>query len=79
MKYDTEGTVSEKISTGYRIATARDPDQGRLDELVGLFDKLEAEYKSKPELHKGMAGTPDGAAYTIVAQVILNLDEVLTK
>lgn len=79
MKYDTEGTVSEKISTGYRIATARDPDQGRLDELVGLFDKLEAEYKSKPELHKGMAGSPDGAAFTIVAQVILNLDEVLTK
>jgi hypothetical protein len=34
---------------------------------------------SEPELKKGMAGTADGAAYTIVAQVILNLDEVLTK
>lgn len=79
MKYKTEGTVSEKVATGYRIATAREPDQARLNELVGLFDKLEAQYRSKPELHKGMAGTPDGAAYTIVAQVIMNLDEVLTK
>ena len=79
MKYLVEGTVAERLATGYRIATAREPDPDRLAELVGLFDKLEAEYKSKPELKQGMAGTPDGAAYTIVAQVILNLDEVLTK
>ncbi|MEM7601019.1 MAG: DUF1553 domain-containing protein, partial [Verrucomicrobiota bacterium] len=79
MKYQSEGSVSEKLSAGYRIATARNPSAGKLSELVGLFDKLEAQYASKPELMKGMAGTPDGAAYTIVAQVILNLDEVLTK
>lgn len=79
MKYDTEGTVEEKLANGYRLATAREPSADRLDELVGLFGKLEAEYASKPELKKGLAGTPDGAAYTIVAQVILNLDEVLTK
>jgi hypothetical protein len=79
MKYDTDGSVAEKIAAGVRIATARPPSQDRLDELVGLFDKLHAQYESRPELMKGMAGSPDGAAYTIVAQVILNLDEVLTK
>ncbi len=79
MKYDTEGSVSDKLSAGYRIATARQPSPEKLKELIGLFDKLEAQYASEPELKKGMAGTPDGAAYTIVAQVILNLDEVLTK
>ena len=79
MKYDIEGTVAEKLATGYRIATARPPTQERLDELVGLYDKLEAQYQSEPKLMAGMAGTPDGAAFTIVAQVILNLDEVLTK
>lgn len=79
MKYDTEGTVAEKIATGHRIATARPPSDARLAELVGLFDKLEAQYTSEPSLKEGMAGTPDGAAYTIVAQVLLNLDEVFTK
>lgn len=79
MKYDTEGTVAEKLAAGYRIATARLPSSERLDELVGLFDKLEAQYTSEPGLKEGMAGTADGAAFTIVAQVILNLDEVLTK
>lgn len=79
MKYDTEGTVAAKLSAGYRIATARPPSSEKLSELVGLFEKLEAQYASEPELKKGMAGTADGAAFTIVAQVILNLDEVLTK
>lgn len=79
MKYDTEGTVDDKLSAGYRIATSRRPSPDKLSELVGLYDKLEAQYASEPKLMKGMAGTPDGAAFTIVAQVILNLDEVLTK
>jgi len=79
MKYETEGTIADKLTAGYRIATARLPSDEKLSELVGLFDKLEAQYASEPELKKGLAGTADGAAYTIVAQVILNLDEVLTK
>jgi hypothetical protein len=28
---------------------------------------------------KGMAGTPDGAAFTVVASVLLNLDEALIR
>lgn len=79
MKYEADGDVASRIEEGYRIATARPPSKEQLGELVGLFDKLESQYASQPELKQGMAGTPDGAAYTIVAQVILNLDEVLSK
>ncbi|MEM9017265.1 MAG: DUF1553 domain-containing protein, partial [Verrucomicrobiota bacterium] len=79
MKYESEGDIAQKLAAGYRIATARHPTTERLDELIGLFGKLEAQYKSEPRLLEGLAGTPDGGAYTIVAQVILNLDEVLSK
>ncbi|MEM1441038.1 MAG: DUF1549 and DUF1553 domain-containing protein, partial [Verrucomicrobiota bacterium] len=79
MKYKTEGDVKEKLAIGYRIATARPPTAERLNELLALYQDLEAQYTENPRLKQGMAGTPDGAAYTIVAQVILNLDEVLTK
>lgn len=79
MKYETEGSLAEKLAAGYRIATASHPSPGKLAELTGLFHKLEAQYESEPELKQGLAGTPDGAAFTIVAQVLLNLDEVLTR
>ncbi len=79
MKYDTEGDVPTKLATGYRIVAARDPSPEKLKELVGLFSNLEAQYNSQPKLKEGMAGTADGAAFTIVAQILLNLDEVLSK
>ncbi|MEM7698014.1 MAG: PSD1 and planctomycete cytochrome C domain-containing protein [Verrucomicrobiota bacterium] len=79
MKYDSEGTVAERLEQGYRIATSMRPSTAKLDELLRLYEELEARYTAEPELKRGMAGTPDGAAYTIVAQVMLNLDEVITK
>ncbi len=79
MKYGTAGDVPAKLATGYRITTARDPSPEKLKELVSLYSNLEAQFSSRPELRKGMAGTADGAAFTIVAQILLNLDEVLSK
>ncbi|MEM6915571.1 MAG: PSD1 and planctomycete cytochrome C domain-containing protein [Verrucomicrobiota bacterium] len=79
MKFETEGDLKEKLAAGYQIATAGSPSAERLHELVTLFNNLEARYKAEPNLKEGLAATPDGAAFTIVAQVILNLDEVLTK
>jgi hypothetical protein len=79
MKYETEGDVSTKLSTGYRIVSAREPSPEKLQELVNLFSNLESQYNSQPKLKEGMAGTADGAAFTIVAQILLNLDEVLSK
>jgi hypothetical protein len=79
MKYDTDGDLGARLSLGYRIATSRAITPDRLAELRGLFQKLEKDYAADPDLMKGMAGTPDGAAFTVVASVLLNLDEALIR
>ena len=59
--------------------TSRPASPERVRELVRLYQELEAKYAAEPNLMTGMAGTPDGAAFTIVASVMLNLDEALTR
>ncbi len=79
MKYDHEGSLQQKIAYGYRVATSRSPRPETLKELVLTFQDVEESYKKNPKLMKGMAGTPDGAAYTVIASLILNLDATLSK
>ncbi len=79
MKYEAEGDLDARLAIGYRLATSHPISPDRLAELRDLFRKLEAKYTADPALMKGMAGTPDGAAYTVVASVLLNLDEALIR
>jgi len=79
MKYDASGDTDARLALGYRIATSRPASADRLAELRSLFTKLEQDYTANPALKKGLAGTPDGAAYTVVASVLLNLDEALIR
>lgn len=79
MKYEASGSVDERLSHGFRLATSRQITPDRLEELRTLFSKLEADYTATPSLREGMAGTADGAAYTVVASVLMNLDEALIR
>ena len=79
MKYEAAGDLDARLALGYRIATSRVATPGRLAELRGLFQKLEKDYVADPASMQGMAGTPDGAAFTVVASVLLNLDEALIR
>ena len=79
MKYEAAGDLAARLAQGYRLATSRVATPERLAELRGLFQKLEKDYAADPTLMKGMAGTPDGAAFTVVASVLLNLDEALIR
>jgi len=84
MKYEYtekygEGSVRDRLAYGYRITTSERPDDETLDELEAAFKTAEQNYKDHPDQLKGIAGTPDGAAYTILGSLLLNLDASLTK
>lgn len=79
MKYEANGSLEERISFGYRAATSKRITPDRLAELTKLFASLEKDYQADPKLLEGLAGTPDGAALTVVASVLINLDEAVNR
>lgn len=72
-------SVGERISLGYRAATSKRITPDRLAELTKLFAALEKDYQADPKLLKGLAHTPEAAALTVVASVLINLDEAVNR
>jgi hypothetical protein len=83
-------TASERITFGFRWATSRRPSDSELAVLLdGLHEDL-ARLKQSPDAAKQLLETGDSkphaslnptelAAYTLTANVLLNLDEVVTR
>ena len=83
------GTTSpERATRGFRLVLARQPNAAEIDRLVKLHDDALAGFRNDPDDAKKMATDPLGpvptdltigiddlAAWTVVANVILNLDE----
>ena len=79
-----------RASFMFRRCTARSPDDSELDELVALFHDHLSLYRSNAE-SAGQLVAADGsmpdkkdetaelAAWTMIANLMLNLDEVVTK
>lgn len=76
---EAPGSIQEKITFGYRATASRSITAGRLTELTELFDELKQSYDADPTLSKELAATPELAALTIVASVLLNLDEAINR
>jgi mono/diheme cytochrome c family protein len=91
----TEGgkTDAERIAFAFRCCTSRAPDADETAELVKLL-AAERERLAKGEVNANELSTgdkdpkkklpaevtaPEAAAYTVVARVLLNLDETITK
>ncbi|MEP7338941.1 MAG: DUF1553 domain-containing protein, partial [Acidobacteriota bacterium] len=91
MALEVEGDTKARVEYGFRLCATRRPKPAELDRLVLLFNQQLANYKAAPpaadQLLKGEARehsasaktAPEMAAWTIVANVLLNLDETLTK
>ncbi|MEN9575520.1 MAG: hypothetical protein RL514_3375 [Verrucomicrobiota bacterium] len=88
----TEGgaTTSERLTHGFRRVTGRTPDKADLAVLTAGLEKRLAKYRADADAAKSLLAQgefkPDAkldvaelAAYTVTANVLLNLDEVITR
>jgi hypothetical protein len=83
-------TVAERVNLGLQLCLIRPPQPAETARLVALFEKARDEYAKKPDEARKLATDPLGplpagmdavelAAYTVVGNVLLNLDETLAK
>jgi hypothetical protein len=84
-------TTAERADYLYRLCTARHASEAKVNELVRLYEDMLASYQSNEvaaiELVGDHIAESNGeeldacqlAAWTVVANLILNLDEVVTK
>ncbi|HZE97969.1 MAG TPA: DUF1553 domain-containing protein [Planctomycetota bacterium] len=83
-------TVKERATYGFRRCLARPPSETELGRLVALFEEAQKRYKADPKRAAAMATDPLGpapqgadvadlAAWTVVGNVLINLDEMFMK
>ena len=83
-------SVADRVRYGLRLCLVRPPKEEQVRTLVELYEKELAQYRDNETDAKKLATEPLGplpenlsvaeaAAWTSVANVLLNLDGVLTK
>jgi hypothetical protein len=83
-------TPAEKARHGFRLCLSRPPTEKELKGLVELYTKMHKRFEADPEKARDVATKPLGeapngcdvaelAAWTVVGNVLLNLDEMLMK
>jgi mono/diheme cytochrome c family protein len=81
---------AQRARYALRLVLARPPQEAQVQALVSLYEKEAAHYRADPEAAKKLATEPLGslpegmdaveaAAWTVVANVLLNLDGVLAR
>jgi hypothetical protein len=87
---ESKGHADADVAYAFRLCVARPPRAQETKRLVALYEQELAQYKQDPaaakKLDTGDLGQPPKgvsmeslAAWTVVANVILNLDETITK
>jgi hypothetical protein len=90
MMHEGGAAPDDRLAFAFRLATAHPPTPDELKVLRETFDRRLAQYKSKPDAASKLLSigesprdpkldAPELAAYTTVASMLLNLDEVITK
>jgi hypothetical protein len=85
-----EGTPADKLRLGFRLCLVREPREKESAELLALYTKSHDRFAADREQAMALATKPLGpvpagadvvdlAAWTVVGNVLLNLDELLMK
>jgi hypothetical protein len=74
-------SVSSRATYGFRLATSRRPHANELDTLQSAFEKNRQHFENNLKEAEAVCGKADAelAAWTILSNSLLNMDEVLTK
>ncbi len=83
-------TTDERIALAFRLATARQPNEREMSVLKGVLEIQVARYHADPDAARKLLAVGNSprnermavdelAAWSIVASVVLNLDETVTK
>ncbi|MCA9145239.1 MAG: PSD1 domain-containing protein [Planctomycetales bacterium] len=83
-------TPQARLEYGFRVSTARKPIESETAVLLGIFESILKSYQEDPQAATSLVSVGESkrdesldvaelAAWTIVANTILNLDEVVTK
>jgi hypothetical protein len=90
MVKDGGSTAKERAAYGFRLCLTRTPSEAELDRLVNLYEKSRQRYAADAKAATAMATEPIGpvppdldtadlAAWTVVGNVLLNLDEMFAR
>ena len=69
----------ERIRKMFQLCTARKPVKAEEDRLKVLLDNLKAKFATIQGESKKLATDPDSAAWIMLGNVLLNLDETITR
>ncbi len=83
-------SVAERVAYGFRLCLLRAPQEAEVQRLVALYEQAYERFQQRPEQAKLLASEPLGAvpasvdvaelaSWTVVGNVLLNLDEVLAR
>jgi hypothetical protein len=80
------GKDDQRATYGFRLCVSRKPLDGELERLLGFYKEQLAVYQHDPLAARQLLGvkqdapdTPELAAWTTVANVLLNMDETISK
>ncbi len=87
MTSEPSGDVATRLIYGFRLCVSRQPQSEEIKRLVALFEQQLSRYANDPKAAKELLKDEslnekqavELAAWTVVANVLLNLDETLTK
>ena len=76
------GKIEDRLKYGFRACITRMPEAAEIERLKKLYEQQIANFKADPESAKKItkaAKSNEYAALTMIANVLLNLDETVTK
>lgn len=77
---DCTGDATAKLTFAFKAAVARTPTPRELSRLHAFLEQQLADFNAKPSEAKVLSpNAPERAAWVMVARVLLNLDELITR